>query len=207
MFIPPHIGDAAHNRNLHPCWKRGHCPSNTASIREIAFVSTPTVTLTWCWFGRAILAWQSGGRPGSTDCVGSAGAFVTVTGANDTAWETPSGPFRYCRRHVVRSDRQMPCRRAMGATWRWRIKLSSTKRSLSLTNIGAVHHRYEPKFRRPPPEAYRGRLRDVFENDLHAPRPLSRALPDAATKPNARSYLCCRSSQPRPEIHPTRAKC
>ena len=43
-------------------------------------------------------------------------SFGTVTGANDTEPEDPSSPFRYCRRQVVKSDRQMPCRRAVAVT-------------------------------------------------------------------------------------------
>ena len=59
---------------------------------------------------------------------GAADSFVTVTvtGASDTGREDPSSPFRYCRRQVVGSDRQMPCRRAVAVAWRWPMTLSST---------------------------------------------------------------------------------
>ena len=99
--------------------KRDHGPSTAARIRESASVSTPDGTMSRRPFGRAISTWHSAGGQGSPcpDC-GVGMSVVTVIGANDTEPEDPSSPLRYCRRHVVSSDRQMPCRRAVAAAWR-----------------------------------------------------------------------------------------
>ena len=45
----------------------------------------------------------------------------------------PERPSRNCRRHVVSSDREIPCRRAVAETSRRPAKLSSTIRSLSVS--------------------------------------------------------------------------
>ena len=64
----------------------------------------------------------------------AAGAMgETASEMNEGGVSSPSSPSRYCRRHIVSSERDTPCRRAVAATWRCPRKLSSTIRILSVS--------------------------------------------------------------------------
>ncbi len=114
---PPHIRHTARNPDLHARWKRNHCPSTAESTRASPPGSTPTDTSSRRPFESTISTWPS--RPGSAGTTRPGTEpprlFVTVTGEKEAGAIAPSSPLRYCRRQIVRSERQMPCRRAVAA--------------------------------------------------------------------------------------------